>query len=298
MKILQIDKKDNRWRNVVEISREEATVISTALGKDICSSEARYASLPLSFLLDNLVVGLLANSRRESSGCIIILEAYDNTISMLTGRPEAERDDVEYLVRRVFSIINALYSQLEVVKTRESLCFKAEDISYLNKLLEKADLLCITWYTGDFKGLEFTIASKSIEPIARIQVETSIPPLIAGKRVHMWNPRLWECIEIEKDAIIVGGTLLKPAQSVECIMLDVKLKDIDREVVDRVKTTFNELKNNQSYAMLIETLNHPHIIDTTDVELRKTQNTIIATITPRTNPGERIKITIYTKVNQ
>ncbi|MEM2420893.1 MAG: hypothetical protein QW637_03870, partial [Acidilobaceae archaeon] len=60
----------------------------------------------------------------------------------------------------------------------------------------------------------------------------------------------------------------------------------------------NELKNNQSYAMLIETLNHPHIIDTTDVELRKTQNTIIATITPRTNPGERIKITIYTKVNQ
>lgn len=72
-------------RVAVELSREEASLISSIVGSDICRSGNRFVSLPLidRYLTPTSIVQMLKTSRIDSSGCIAVLGIPEDNVELI-----------------------------------------------------------------------------------------------------------------------------------------------------------------------------------------------------------------------
>jgi hypothetical protein len=216
LRLVEASKVDGYWRLKVELTREEASLISTVFGVDVCSTE--YVNVDE--LVRRLLHSIMVNQLRESkSGCTVAMlvgSVWLQNIIPAGGLVGEERQLVDFLVKGLELVFN---SMLPLARSLEELrrsvaapCIDPLVSTRLNDVLEELPLLCVKGRRiGRSHVLEVVAGDAAIPSYSlRLQLDINVLPDIL---VETWfrgrQSRITGCIRVEDRDVIIGTTRFK-----------------------------------------------------------------------------------------
>jgi len=237
LRVVGSSKADGYWRLKVELSEEEASLISTVFGVDICSTE--YISVDE--LTRRLLHSIIANRLRESkSGCevsMVVSSVWLQSITPAGSYVSEEKQLLDYTVEGLKLTLNAMTSLAkgleELRKRLVAPCIDPGVSKILNKLLEKLPLLCVRGYAqGESLILEAVIGDYAIPSYSsRISIKVNaLPDAPANVWYKGLQSRLEGCIRVEsgsKDTMRIGDVVFRSGLYYvnDCIILNAYIDE-------------------------------------------------------------------------
>lgn len=231
MRLLEFTRVSDGWRLRVELSAEEASVVSTIFGVDVC--ETRFVSIEE--LAGRLVHGLLANRlRAPREGCpvdIIVSDVWLQSISPVESYSVTEKQLVEYLFKSIdITLSHVIPLARGIEELRKGVvapCIDPIVSTRLQRLLEKLPLVCVRGLVEDGKSLLEIYLADSITPryATRIVLRVNaIPDIMVKTWYRGLQSRLEGCIRLGGDRYVVyiGGVMFKHGYYYvnDCIVLE------------------------------------------------------------------------------
>lgn len=109
----------------VELSSEEASVISSIIGLDICRSRDRLVSLPLidRYLTPMSVVQLMGKDKIRSTGCIAVFAIPEDSVELLcssTARSSGRLQCISNFMNMLGEYIRRIYDMIFVEGVKQN----------------------------------------------------------------------------------------------------------------------------------------------------------------------------------
>jgi len=235
VKLLDYSRAGDGWRVEVELSSEEASLISSVFGLDVCST----GFFSVEELVGRLLYSILAGRRLQLPGSSCRASMYVSSVwlqSLSPGRgsPVASERLLEYLVNSLGATMK--YSVLladEVENLRGSIapCLDARVSEVLQELAERLPAICIkSSQRGGEWQLE-VLMGDSTTPRHVVRVVVKFNPLpvdVADKWYRGLSPRIGGCISVGEDAttIYVGDTRFRTGlyYASDCYILEAYME--------------------------------------------------------------------------
>ncbi len=229
MKVLETSRVGDRWILKVELTREEASLVSTVFGVNVCT--IGYVSIDE--LVGRLLHGIMASSLRESEGgCEVVMSVSGVWLQSIIPAGSSvgeERQLLDFVVKGLEitfkSMVSLARSFEELRKSIVAPCIDPGVSASLDRLLRELPLLCIRGHRiGGSQFLEVILGDSAIPSYSsRFLISVNALPDVLDKTwFRGLEARLGGCIRVEGKDVVVGTNRFRTGLYYvnDCIILE------------------------------------------------------------------------------